>query len=360
MGGRADGPDTPAALTSTPTAADALRQGIDGAADVGALARASAGIRPLAIDALDRGEPAGAITTAISVLNDAVVAAAVRLVARDHDADLTRACWLVFGSQARSEQTIATDQDNGLVFDSDDADADRPRWLAFGQAVNEALAACGYPLCSGGVMAGRSACCLTRDEWLARFGHWVGHGHGQDLFGARLYFDLRPLAGRQELAAPLQAMLCSSAVAVPRFLKQLADAVLRRPVALDWLGRVRTEQLDGREVFDLKTQGTALFVDAARLWALAQGVAATGTVERLRAVAPAIRLPAAELRQWVQGFDALQRLRLRVQRQHPDEDPDRRCHADWRSLPAAERQSLQQALRAARWMQRRLQLDWST
>ena len=40
--------------------------------------------------------------------------------------DLTRACWLAFGSEGRSEQTIATDQDNGLVFASDDAERDRP------------------------------------------------------------------------------------------------------------------------------------------------------------------------------------------------------------------------------------------
>ena len=50
-----------------------------------------------------------------------------------------QACWLAFGSEGRGEQTIATDQDNGLLFVSDDPERDRPRWLAFALEVNQAL-----------------------------------------------------------------------------------------------------------------------------------------------------------------------------------------------------------------------------
>jgi CBS domain-containing protein len=60
--------------------------------------------------------------------------------------DLGQACWLAFGSEGRGEQTVATDQDNGLVFASTDPARDRSAWLAMAQEVNEALDACGYPL----------------------------------------------------------------------------------------------------------------------------------------------------------------------------------------------------------------------
>ena len=40
-------------------------------------------------------------------------------------------------------------------------------------------------------------------------------------------------------------------------------------------GRLR--RADGRELIDVKLHGTAIYVDAARLYALAHGVAATGT-----------------------------------------------------------------------------------
>ena len=41
-------------------------------------------------------------------------------------------CWLGMGSEGREEQTIATDQDNGLIFapdDGDDVDQLRARFL---------------------------------------------------------------------------------------------------------------------------------------------------------------------------------------------------------------------------------------
>ena len=41
----------------------------------------------------------------------------VSLLAAQHGVDLSRVCWLAFGSEGRSEQTIATDQDNGIVFE---------------------------------------------------------------------------------------------------------------------------------------------------------------------------------------------------------------------------------------------------
>lgn len=337
----------------------ALQSAIADARELDTLALLAREITPLTLQAMDEGADVGQTTATISALNDAVNRAVVSRVAAGMGVDLRRACWLVFGSQARSEQTIATDQDNGLIFESDDPDADRPRWMEFGRRCNAALADCGYPLCSGSVMAGQPLCCLVAPEWCARFEHWLEHGRGSDLFGVRLYFDLRPLAGRSELAAPVQALLHSPAAAVPRFLKQMADSVLRKPVPLNWLGRTRPEHVDGHQRFDLKMSGTALFVDAARLWALEHALPHTGTAARLRAAAPLLRVPAPELEQWLQGFHALQRLRLQVQRRiGSDADPEQRCQVDWAELDADQRRALNRALHAARWVQQRIALDW--
>ena len=60
-----------------------------------------------------------------------------------HDLAGLALCWIGMGSEGRGEQTIATDQDNGLVFVAHDAalahDAVRERLLPFARAVNEAL-----------------------------------------------------------------------------------------------------------------------------------------------------------------------------------------------------------------------------
>jgi CBS domain-containing protein len=341
-----------AALRPRVAAADAIDELVAAAV---AVPRAAATIAP---------EVAGiaALTQAISALNDEVTVRAVHLVAGEMGLDLDEACWLEFGSQARSEQTLITDQDNGLVFaarDAADADAKRARWMAFGQRVNEVLARCGYPLCEGQVMAGQPLCCLSTHEWLRRFEHWMAHGDANALFAARIYFDLRVLVGRGELAQPLLALLRSPAAAVPRFIKQMADVVLMKPVPLGWLGQVRTSERQGRATFDLKTHGTALFVDAARLWALALRLNEVGTVARLRAAAAALRVPASEAGQWVAGFEALQRLRLHAQRTRLDlADPAQRTLVPWDEFGIDERRELKQALRAARVLRQRIELDY--
>jgi CBS domain-containing protein len=338
----------------------ALRQQVTRARDVAELAAAASRIAELAGAALDAGAGVAATTTAISALNDDVTVAVVRAVAAEMGVDLDRACWLAFGSQARGEQTIATDQDNGLVFAAcADVDAERAQWMRFGQRVNEALASCGYPLCDGRVMAGQPLCCLTADEWCRRFEHWLTHGSANDLLAVRIYFDVRPLAGALALARPIRELLRSPAASVPRFVKQMADVVLCNHVPLNWWGAVVTARNDGRAMFDLKMSGTALFVDAARLWALAHAIDEVGTEARLRAAGTLLHAPPQEITAWVEGFQTLQRMRLDLQRYRAaDADPEQRCWVAWDTLDAARRQALKRALHAARWVQQRIQLDY--
>ena len=149
---------------------------IRAADDVAALAAAAQTIRQFVRSLLAQGVGARHTTELISHLNDVLTERLVRLMATRHGLDLHRACWLAFGSEGRSEQTIATDQDNGIVFESDDPARDRPAWLRFAHDVNQALDACGYPLCRGNVMASNPECCLSPREWRERFASWIDHG----------------------------------------------------------------------------------------------------------------------------------------------------------------------------------------
>ena len=283
------------------------------ATDPGELQAAAADLRQLSGRLLAQGMGARHLTALISHLNDLLTARVVERAALRHGVDLGRACWLAFGSEGRNEQTIATDQDNGLVFESNTPERDRPAWLAFARTVNETLDACGYPLCRGQVMASNPACCLSPAEWSARFEHWIEHGAPEDLLKASIYFDLRALAGRHALAQPLRDRVTLGAARAPRFIKQMAENALRHRAPLDWRGAIHTSDVAGRQVFDLKAQGTAVFVDLARLYALAHGVAQTGTRPRFEAVAAFLGVPAHESESWCSAFEFLQQLRLQVQ-----------------------------------------------
>jgi CBS domain-containing protein len=129
-------------------------------------------------------------------------------------------------------------------------------------------------------------------------------------------------------------------------------------VPLSWRGAVETsDDGDGGEWLDLKLQGTAIFVDAARLYALSQGVTATATRERLEAVGPVLGVTAAEYEAWVRGFEFLQMLRLQIQLEGGavDEQPN---HIVVDSLNDIDRRILKETFRVARSLQQRLQLDY--
>ena len=108
---------------------------------------------------------------------------------------------------------------------------------------------------------------------------------------------------------------------------------------------------------DLKLQGAAIFVDAARIYALSHGINATNTRERLVEVGPLLGLAASEYEAWVGAFEFLQTLRLRVQLEGtaPPQQPN---HIRVDSLNNIDRRILREAFRVGRSLQQRLQLDY--
>ncbi len=331
-----------------------ISSAIRGASGLATLQLISQDIRRFARSLLGQGVHSRQLTALISHLNDVLTLRLVEIEAARHGVELASLCWIALGSEGRSEQTVATDQDNALILRDDAGPSQRTAALAFARAVNLALDACGYPLCQGGIMAGEPACCLTLREWRDRFSHWIEHGAPQDLLNASIHFDFRPLAGDESLAVALRAEVVESARRTPRFLKQMAQNALSRAAPLNWLGSVDT---DSRGTVDLKLQGTALFVDAARLYALAHGVGATGTRDRLQAAGARMGLASHEYEAWVGGFEFLQELRLRVQLDegHDAAQPNR---VEVASLNDIDRRILRESFRLARSLQQRLQLDY--
>ena len=311
-------------------------------------------IRRLARGLLGQGVQARQLTALISHLNDVLTERLLHLKADEHGIELNRLCWLALGSEGRDEQTIATDQDNALILPNDTSDESREAIRAFAHEVNLALDACGYPLCKGGIMASEAACCLTLDEWRERFAHWIAQGSPQDLLNASIYFDLRALAGDKLLAGALRQEVTMSAQRTPRFLKQMALNALTRSVPLNWRGAVDT---DNHGTVDLKLQGTAIFVDAARIYSLAHGINQTNTRKRLELVGSLLKLADTEVGAWIGGFEFLQilRLRLQLESQALPDGPNRIVIA---GLNDIDRRILRESFRVARQLQQRLQLDY--
>lgn len=335
-----------------------LSADITGAKDLSAIDRFGAEIRDLACRMIAQGMAVGPLTAFIASLNDLLTERIVELEFEAAGLPGPRWCWVVMGSEGRSEQTLVTDQDNGIVFEpapgQDVADA-RAVLLPVAQRINQALDRAGYRLCRGDIMAGNPKWCLSLEEWRARFASWIDSGSPEALLHGAIFFDLRPLAGELSLGRELRAWLAAHAPANPRFLHQMAGNALVNRAPLSWFRGFRTG-VDGR--IDLKLNGATLFVDAARIFSLAYGIDECNTERRLRAAALELKLPAAELEAWIAAFHHIQGQRLRRQAECLAQGlaPDNRV--DPRTLNDFDRGVLRSALRRTRALQHRVALDY--
>jgi CBS domain-containing protein len=108
---------------------------------------------------------------------------------------------------------------------------------------------------------------------------------------------------------------------------------------------------------DLKINGASIFVDAARIFALATGGTATSTAERLRAAAGPLNIPREEVEAWVGAFYHIQSLRLQSQQRAPASGAAAN-RVNPLNLDRLERTILKESLRQAKSVQSRLAMDY--
>ncbi len=313
-------------------------------------------IRKFARNLLGQGVQSRQLTALISHLNDVLTAQLIAIFAKKHGLNLELFAWISLGSEGRSEQTIATDQDNALIF----VDAELPhqeRYLAFAHDVNHALDECGYPLCKGNIMASNPELCISQQQWLQRFERWIEQGNPQDLLNASIFFDFRALAGNETLLEPLREYVMKRAQATPRFIKLLVENSLQWKVPLNWFGSLETKELDGKNVIDIKLQGTAIVVDCARIYSLANGIGAVNTRERLAAIGRVLQVTEAESQAWIAAFEYLQTLRLAAQIDGYSIGGNPNA-VDVDQLNSVDRTILRESLSKVRNLQQHLELDY--
>lgn len=315
-------------------------------------------IHELALNMLAQGVAAEQLTQIISTLNDLLTGRIIELELRDNPLDDIEFCWLALGSEGRVEQTLNTDQDNGLIFsvpEGGSAETLRSRLLPFARRINEALAACGFPLCNGEVMASNPKWCLSLEEWKDTFDRWIYHGAPMDLLHATIFFDFRPLFGASHLAGALREWLRGETRKNARFLHQLAvNALKNRPP----LGMVRDFVIGEGHALDLKLNGITPFVDAARIYSLAFGVTGTNTLQRLRKIAAPLNISRQDAEAYCDAFLFIQLLRLRLHHEQTERGEKLTNRVDPDHLNSLDRRILKEAFRQARKLQTRLGLDY--
>ena len=333
--------------------AELLIEQVARARDLDSMCKAADAIRRRGAELFSTGMGVETLTQWMSGLNDLLGMRVIELIEDEFDLPPVPWCWMLFGSEGRLEQTFATDQDNGLIFEPSDPGQEeqlRRAFLPFAQAVNRALHHCGFERCRGNIMAGNPRWCLSTQEWRACFDQWMRVPEPEAILNSTIFFDFRPLYGRHELVDDLRSWLRPLPPTYPLFLPALAEQALGCTPPLGW---IRDFVYDGGHAhprtIDLKKRGARPFVDAGRIWSLSHGIWATNTADRLRAAGtlanhdPEDTAAAVEAFYWVQRF--------RVRQQLAASDPERANRLDPASLNELYRLMLKEAFKQAKRLQ---------
>ncbi len=341
-----------------------LARTIRHAGKVETLAGLRSDIRLLVDRMLAHGASSTQITHIVTLLNDHTVCRVIELTLEEMGDPGIPFTWLCFGSEGRREQTLHADQDNGILFEAESASesaAIRERLLPIAREINQRLAQCGFTLCKGNIMAGNPELCLSREEWSRRFAGFVLEATPENLLGSTIYFDLRAIWGPDEGCEQLREELLGRIANNSLFQRMMAENALRhRPPVGRFRDFVVARSGADKDTLDLKVQGLTPFVDGARLLALANGISAVGTLERLRALITKGVIEALDGAAYEEAYHFIQQTRMQQhQLQARDElpysnrvDPDHLNHLDRRIL----RESFRQAQRLQSSLAMRYQL----
>ena len=299
------------------------------------------------------GASAAQVTDIITLLNDHTLCRVIELCQRQHGDPGVPFTWLCFGSEARREQTLLTDQDNGILFEADDAEQAevyRQRLLPLAQRINQALAECGFMLCKGNIMAGNPELCLSRNEWQSRFSRYIQSTTPENLLASSIFFDFRVVWGDPRGAQTLFEAVLELVADNSTFQHLLArNALVNRPPIGMFRDFVVSRSGHEKDTLDLKTQGLTPFVDGTRVLALANGISETSTLRRLHLLKEQSVIDALDADAYMEAYQFIQLVRMRQhQRQEREQSsfsnrlaPDTLNHLDRRIL----RESFRQAQR---------------
>ena len=311
---------------------------------------------------LAHGASSTQITHIITQLNDHTVCRVIELVLADKGDPGVPFTWLCFGSEGRREQTLHTDQDNGILFEAKDAAQAaeiRQRLLPIAQHINTHLAACGFTLCKGNIMAGNPDLCLSRAEWARRFAAFIREATPENLLGSSIYFDLRVVWGDEQGCQQLRRGILQQVADNRLFQRMMADNALRhRPP----VGRFREFVLErkggDKATLDLKVQGLTPFVDGARLLALAHGVEAINTLERLRQLITLGVIEPLDGAAYEEAYHFIQQTRMQQHQLQTRQNRPYSNRVDPDNLNQLDRRILREALRQAQRLQSSLALRY--
>jgi|AntDeeMetagen681_2_1112603.scaffolds.fasta_scaffold00023_12 CBS domain-containing protein len=292
----------------------------------------------------DAGVPAEQVSHILTAISDAVTNRLIEMAVRELGPAPVPYAWICFGSQARAEQLLNADQDNGLIISNEATDADMEWFEALAHRVSDGLNDCGYVYCPGNVMATNPFWRRRLSGWYEAVDHWVSSFNPNSVMEISIAFDLRTVNGDDELTHQVQSHMLNRVQANSIFQAALAENVLEATPPIGIFRRLVVERNgDHKDTLNIKKRGLLPIIEITRLNALAAGIDRINTLERLQELARSKRMTRYDSRNLQDALRFLMQVRLQIQADQIREGEDLSNHCNPQKLPKLAREQMRDA-----------------
>ncbi len=257
------------------------------------------------------------VTKMLASICDASTKRLVQLAIEELGTPPADFAFIAMGSQGRQEQTLLTDQDNGIIFSpaaNSDPQTANKYFLRLGERVCEGLDRAGYQLCRGGVMASKPHWCRSLPEWISGFNEWFQKSELQEIIDLSIFFDFRTVYGNDDLTRELRCAIYLEPANERAFLHHFArNAIMFKP-PFRLLGNIYLSGGATEHAGEINMKDAMMpIVSFARLYALNHQINQTHTLERIEALAERGLILPSSRDEIVASYDFLMQLRLQNQ-----------------------------------------------
>ncbi len=237
------------------------------------------------LDPIRNGANPEYITRLITTISDAILDKIIEFSIAELGNPPCNFAFMIMGSEGREEQTLVSDQDNGIIYE--DIEDDKNKAFAeeyFGklaQLVCGQLDTAGYKFCTGECMAKNPKWCQPLTNWKRYFHNWINNGSPEDLLHSSIFVDFKGVWGDLSLTNKLKSFLMTCVGKQPGFLGYLTENSMYFKPPIGLFGKLVVESKgEHKDSLNIKSAIQPI-VDFARIYSLKHGIVQTNTLTRL-------------------------------------------------------------------------------
>ncbi len=313
---------------------------------------------PVLVNALlESGNKTALITHIITSVSDAMTNRIITFALEDHGEPPCQFAFVALGSEGRKEQTIATDQDNAIIFEDvgeNNVQKIKNYFLTFAETINNHLAHVGYELCTGEIMAKNPKYTLSLSDWKKQFTSWINTPQPQNIIDTAVFFDFRCIYGdnffTDELRKHINLLIDKKAV----FVYHLAQTVIQYRSPLNIFGNIAGGD---NETFDIKKILVPV-ITFIKVFSLQRKISETNTLQRVEQLLNQNVIQKPMYEELKQAYNFLMGLRFHTQTNALNEfrKPDNTVNI--KNLTEIEKSTLKKTFSLISEMQTKLNLEF--